>query len=84
MLTSLCKGVLTIADRTIAIRVDEQLHQKIKLRLVEKRVTLKDYLLGLIEADLSSGEEKIGGYTRKELMDKANEIAKLLELAAKK
>ena len=41
-------------ERTLAIRVDEELYRKVKLRLAEKDITLKDYLVSLIEKDLEN------------------------------
>lgn len=40
-------------ERTIAIRIDDELHKKIKIRLVETSMTLKDYIISLIQNDLS-------------------------------
>jgi len=39
-------------DKTIAIRIDAILHRRIKIRLAENRLTLKDYIVGLIGNDL--------------------------------
>ncbi len=39
-------------ERNIAIRVDEELFKKIKKRLAENGMTLKDYIISLIEEDL--------------------------------
>ena len=40
-------------EKTIAIRIDEGLHKKIKLKLAENGLTLKDYIIKLIEKDLN-------------------------------
>lgn len=40
-------------EKTIAFRIDEELHKRIKLRLVETNMTLKDYVITLIENDLN-------------------------------
>ena len=39
-------------EKTIAIRVDEELFKKVKIRLAENGMTLKDYIITLIERDL--------------------------------
>lgn len=41
-----------VAERNIAIRVDEELFKKIKIRLADNGMTLKDYIISLIEEDL--------------------------------
>lgn len=39
-------------ERNIAIRVDEELFKKIKVRLADNGMTMKDYIISLIEEDL--------------------------------
>lgn len=39
-------------ERNIAIRVDEELFKKIKKRLADNGMTLKDYIISLVEEDL--------------------------------
>ncbi len=39
-------------ERNIAIRVDEELFRKIKVRIADNGMTLKDYIISLIEDDL--------------------------------
>ena len=41
-----------MSERTIAIRVDEELFKKIKVRLADNGMTLKDYVISLIKEDL--------------------------------
>lgn len=41
-----------MAERNIAIRVDEELFKKIKVRLADNGMTLKDYITSLVEEDL--------------------------------
>lgn len=43
-----------MSEKTIAIRIDEEFHKKIKIRLAETGLTLKDYILGLIDKDLAT------------------------------
>lgn len=42
-----------MSERTIAIRIDENLHREIKIRLAETDMTLKDYIINLIKNDLN-------------------------------
>lgn len=45
-------------DKTIAIRVNEEMFKKVKLRLAENGMTLKDYIIKLIEQDLQEETKK--------------------------
>lgn len=45
-------GGEVMPDKTIAIRIDESVHRQIKIRLAEIGMTLKDYILTLVENDL--------------------------------
>ena len=48
-----------MAEKTITIRVEEELHKEVKHRIIEKNMTLKEYLLDLIQKDLTKeGAEK--------------------------
>ena len=72
-----------ISDKTLAIRVDEDFYKKVKLRLAEKGVTLKDYFIELVENDVKAPDkDDIEGYTRKEILEKADEITRLLKKIA--
>lgn len=42
-----------MANKTITIRIDEEFYRKIKVHIAEKGISLKEYLVTLIEADLS-------------------------------
>ena len=39
-------------EKNLAIRVDEELFKKVKVRLAQNGMTLKDYIVSLIEKDL--------------------------------
>lgn len=39
-------------EKTITIRIDEELHRKIKIKIANEGVKLKEYLVDLIEKDL--------------------------------
>lgn len=46
------KGGERVAERNIAIRVDEELFKRIKSKLAENGMTLKNYITCLVEEDL--------------------------------
>ena len=39
-------------EKTITIRIDESLHKDIKIHIAQESISLKDYLVKLIEEDL--------------------------------
>ena len=39
-------------ERTLAFRVEEDLHRTLKVKLAKEGITLKDYVIGLIRSDL--------------------------------
>ncbi|WP_368929806.1 toxin-antitoxin system HicB family antitoxin [Bacillus pumilus] len=41
-----------MSEKTITIRVSEDLHKAIKIRIAHKEVSLKDYVVDLIQKDL--------------------------------
>lgn len=43
-------------ERTLAFRIDEELHRELKIELAQRGITLKGYVLGLIEKDLHGDE----------------------------
>lgn len=43
-------------EKTINIRVPIEVHQRIKIHIAEQGITLKDYMLKLIEDDLKRKE----------------------------
>lgn len=50
-------------EKTINIRVPIELHQKIKVHIAEQGITLKDYMLQLIENDLKkSAKNSLSGW----------------------
>ncbi len=44
--------------KTVTIRMPEEMHREIKIKIAQEGVTLKDYLLNLIRADLKKGGKK--------------------------
>ncbi|MGL5087552.1 MAG: toxin-antitoxin system HicB family antitoxin [Clostridium sp.] len=45
-----------MSEKTITIRVSEDLHKEIKIEIAQKGISLKDYVLGLIEKDLEKSK----------------------------
>jgi len=45
-------------EKTITIRIDDKLHKDIKVNIAHKGISLKDYIVGLIKADLYSNPNK--------------------------
>jgi len=77
--------VRKISDKTLAIRVDEDFYKKVRLRLAENGMTLKDYFISLVENDIKSAStDKIEGYTREEILGKSEEITRLLKKIAER
>lgn len=42
-----------MSEKTITIRISEDLHKTVKIKIAESGVTLKDYLVDLIQKDLA-------------------------------
>ncbi|UYO61816.1 type II toxin-antitoxin system HicB family antitoxin [Acetobacterium wieringae] len=47
-----------MAEKTITIRINEELHKDIKVHIAKRGISLKDYLLELIEKDLYGEVDK--------------------------
>lgn len=43
---------MKMSEKTITIRVSEDLHKAIKIRIAEEGASLKDYVVNLIQNDL--------------------------------
>ena len=41
-----------MSEKTITIRIDEELHRDIKIVVAKKGITLKDYIVQLVKDDL--------------------------------
>ena len=50
-----------MAEKTITIRVDEELHKAVKMLIAKRGLKLKDYILGLIKDDLAKEAAKEKG-----------------------
>ena len=77
------RGVVDITEKTIAIRINEEFHKKIKIKLAENGLTLKDYIISLIEKDINSVPPK-KVFTKQDIIDNVDEIVKLLNKNANK
>ena len=53
-------------DKTLTLRVDDDLHHKIKIHIAKKNIKLKDYIINLIKYDLYTSSLKVAGKSRKE------------------
>lgn len=47
-----------MTEKTMTIRLDEELHKRIKLKAVKEGKTVKDYILNLVKQDLEKEEKK--------------------------
>lgn len=75
-----CKGVEKISERNLAIRVDDEFFKKVKIRLAEKNMTLKDYFIDLAERDIQSGKlDEFTSCSREELIKKADQVIQLMQ-----
>jgi predicted DNA binding CopG/RHH family protein len=44
--------VVKINEKTITVRISEDLHKAVKIRIAQEGVSLKDYVVNLIQSDL--------------------------------
>lgn len=44
--------------KALTVRVDDELHKKLKFKMVEEETTIQDYVLNLIKKDLVESEKK--------------------------
>ena len=44
---------MTNNEKTITVRISEELHKKVKVKIANEGILLKDYVIELIEKDLS-------------------------------
>lgn len=67
-------------ERTIAVRVDEEMYKKIRVRLVDLGISLKDYIVTLINEDINSanvaewGAGPASGSVSKETLAEAQKV----------
>ncbi|MGL5649387.1 MAG: hypothetical protein ACRDDY_16215 [Clostridium sp.] len=47
-----------MAEKTITIKVSEELHKKIKVKIAKDGILLKDYITNLINTDLNNNSNK--------------------------
>ncbi len=68
-------------ERTLAFRVEEELHRKLKVKLANEGITLKDYVIGLIKSDLYNNERPISADDLRSYANEINEAsAKILAM----
>lgn len=69
-----------MGERNIAFKVDEQLFKRIKIRLTENNMTLKDYITSLIRQDLAKeiDDINIGNISDKDL-EAFNKVMEILK-----
>ena len=58
------KGWL-IMEKAINFKIDSELYKKIKIKTVMEDVTIKQYILGLIEKDIENSEATISDFVEK-------------------
>lgn len=46
-----------MGERTLAFRIDEEFHKELKVRLAQQGITLKSYIISLIQKDLEGNDE---------------------------
>lgn len=42
-----------MVEKTITVRISNDLHKAVKIRIAEQGISLKDYIVGLIQKDLA-------------------------------
>ena len=42
-----------MAEKSITVRISEDLHKTVKIRIAEEGISLKDYIVDLIQKDLA-------------------------------
>lgn len=47
-----------MAEKTITIRIDEELHRDIKIHIAKEGISLKDYVVSLVKSNLYGDEKK--------------------------
>lgn len=72
-------------ERTLAFRVEEELHRRLKVKLANEGITLKDYVIGLIKSDLYNNERPISADDLRSYANAINEAsAKILAMVPEK
>lgn len=50
------REVVNINEKTITVRISEDLHRAIKIKIAQEGVSLKDYVVSLIQKDLEKSK----------------------------
>jgi len=45
-----------VADKAINIKIDEQLYKQIRIKVATDDITIKDYIINLVEKDLKASK----------------------------
>lgn len=70
----------TISERNLAIKVDDDFFKKVKIRLAEKNLTLKDYFIELVEKDIQNSQlDTFLSCSPQELAEKADKVIQLMQ-----
>ncbi|WP_214720685.1 toxin-antitoxin system HicB family antitoxin [Exiguobacterium sp. s192] len=48
--------MVNISEKTITVRISEDLHKAIKIKIAQEGVSLKDYVVSLIQKDLEKSK----------------------------
>ena len=46
-----------MGERTLAFRIDKEFHKELKVRLAQQGITLKSYIISLMQKDLEGNNE---------------------------
>lgn len=50
--------MIYIATKTLTLRIPEELHKAIKIKIAHEGISLKDYIIALVEKDLKLETKK--------------------------
>ncbi len=72
-----------MGERTLAFRIDEEFHKELKVRLAQQGITLKSYIISLIQKDLEGNDEilnaKVLNRSAKKILDETQKIIEMTE-----
>lgn len=71
---------MIISERNLAIKVDDDFFKKVKIRLAEKNLTLKDYFIELVEKDIQNSQlDTLASSSPQDIIEKADKIIQLMQ-----
>lgn len=72
-----------MGERTLAFRVDEEFHKELKVRLAQQGITLKSYIISLIQKDLEGTDYILNAKSlnrcAKKILDETQKIIEMTE-----